>query len=91
VFQVQQALRMYSSGEYTATKQKFDQVNWGRSMGKMAKLLKKQDHKTWNLIFAQVSHIANDVKKWVKKARGVPQASAENGDGSDSDVEIYSS
>ena len=54
---------MYSSGEYTATKQKFDQVNWGRSMGKMAKLLKKQDHKTWNLIFAQVSHIANDVKK----------------------------
>ena len=82
---------MYSSGEYISTKQKFDQVNWGWSTAKMVKLLKKQEYETWNLIFAQVAHIANDVKKRARKARGVPQASAEDGDGSGSDIEVYSS
>ena len=49
------ALRVYSTGQYIATKQRFDQVNWGPSMGKVVKLLKKQGHKTWNLILTQVT------------------------------------
>ena len=82
---------MYSTGEYVATKKRFDQVNWGRSTRKMVKLLEKQDYKTWNLIFTQVARITVDMKKRGKKVRGAPQASAESGDDSGSDIEVYSS
>jgi len=57
----------------------------------MVKLLAKQDYKTWNLIFTQVARVAVDVKKRARKARGAPQVSAESGDDSGSDIEVYSS
>lgn len=85
------ALRTYSTGEYVATKQRFDQVGSGQTTGKMVKLLKKQDHETWNLIFTQVARAATDLKKRTRKARGVPRASAENADDSGSDIEVYNS
>ena len=82
---------MYSTGQYVATKQRFDQVNWGPSTGKVVKLLKKQGHKTWNLILTQVARATVDAKKRTRKARGIPQVSAGDGDDSGSDIEIYSS
>jgi len=82
---------MYSTGEYVATKQRFDQVNWNRSTGKVVKLLGKQDYKTWNLIFTQVARAAVEVKKRNRKARGASQATAEGGDDSSSDIEVYTS
>jgi len=57
----------------------------------MIKLLEKQDYKTWNLIFTQVARSAADVKKRARKARGVRQASAEDGEDSGSDIEVYTS
>jgi len=82
---------MYSTGEYVATKQRFDQVNWARSTGKVVKLLEKQDHKTWNLILTLVGRAAADAKKRTRKARGAHQALVDGGDDSGSDIEVYSS
>ena len=66
-------------------------MNWGPSTGKVVKLLKKQGHETWNLILTQVARAAVDAKKRTRKARGIPQVSAGDGDDSGSDIEIYSS
>jgi hypothetical protein len=57
----------------------------------MVKLLKKQDYETWNSIFVQVARAAADVKKRTRKAQGVPRGSAESGEDSGSDIEIYMS
>ena len=88
---MRRALRTYSTGEYIATRQRFDQVNSGQTTAKMVKLLKKQDHETWNLVLTQVARAAVDLKKRTMKAQGVPQAFGENGDDSGSDIEVYGS
>lgn len=64
-------------------------MGWGKSTRKIVKLLKKQEHETWNLILAQVARIGEDVKKRAKKARGASQDSPGHGDESDSDIEVY--
>ena len=87
--QVQRALCTYSTGEYVATKEKFEDIKYGKTTRKIISLLQTQDHQTWNLISTQLARIGEDMKRRSKKARGAPQVAAE--DDSDNELEVLPS
>ena len=72
--------------EFVTNREKFEEAKHGNTTRKLVKSLTTQDYQTWNAIFAQVARIGEDMKKRSKKARGTPQAAAE--DDSDDELEV---